>query len=49
MVALLLVALVLLLLFSGLGLFVAKAFFIGIIAALAVALLAGVFTGRSTA
>ena len=49
MIALLLVALVLLLLFGGLGVFVAKAFFIGVIAALAFALIAGLLAGRSTA
>jgi hypothetical protein len=49
MIALLVLALLLLLLFSGLGVFVAKVFFIGILAAIAVALIAGMLGGRSTA
>lgn len=48
MVALLLVALLLVLLFGGLGVFVAKVFFIGLLAALALAVIGG-FMGRSTA
>jgi hypothetical protein len=48
MIALLLLALVLVLLFGGLGMFVAKVFFIGLLAAVAVALLGG-FAGRRTA
>jgi hypothetical protein len=48
MVALLLIALLLILLFGGLGVFVAKVFFIGILAALLIAVVGG-FMGRSTA
>jgi hypothetical protein len=49
MIALLLIALLLVLLFGGLGMFVAKAFFIGILAVAALALVGGFFGGRRTA
>ena len=42
MIALLVLLVLLLLIFGGLGIFVAKLFFIGLVAALVVALLAGV-------
>lgn len=48
MVALLLIALLLILLFGGLGVFVAKVFFIGILAALLIAVVGGMM-GRSSA
>lgn len=47
MVALLVIALLLILLFGGLGVFVAKVFFIGILVAVAVALVGG-FMNRSS-
>jgi hypothetical protein len=49
MLALLLIALLLVLLFGGLGIFVAKVFFIGLIVAAIVALVGGFGLGRGTA
>jgi hypothetical protein len=49
MLALLLIALLLVLLFGGLGIFVAKVFFIGLIVAAIVALAGGFGLGRGTA
>ena len=48
MVALLMLILLLALLFGGLGVFVAKAFFAALVALLVLALAGGVFAGRRT-
>jgi hypothetical protein len=45
-VALLLVALLLILLFSGLAIFVAKAFFVGLLVVIVLAVLGGIGIGR---
>ena len=46
MVGLLLLALLLVLLFGGLGVFVAKAFFVALIVVLAVSIISGGYVGR---
>ena len=48
MIALLVLLVLLLLVFGGLGIFVAKLFFVGLIAALVIALIAGAGVARGT-